>query len=76
SREANALRRQNWLDTQVGRTASMLVERDGLTGHAENFAALALAAPAAPGSIIPVRLTARDGDHMIATSMQAKDIAA
>ena len=75
-REANALRRQNWLDTQVGHTASMLVERDGLTGHAENFAALALAVPAAPGSIIPVRLTARDGDRIIATSMQAKDIAA
>lgn len=75
-RAANMLRRQRWLDTQVGRTASMLVERDGWTGHAENFAALALAAPAAPGTIISVRLTARDGDRMIATPTQAKDIAA
>ena len=75
-REANARRRQGWLDTQVGRTASMLVERDGLTGHAENFAAVTLTAPAAPGTIIDVRLTARDGDRMAATLTQIKDIAA
>ncbi|UKK83514.1 MiaB/RimO family radical SAM methylthiotransferase [Sphingopyxis sp. BSN-002] len=65
-REANAFRRQRWLDAQVGHTASMLVERDGLTGHAENFAALTLARPAGPGSIVRVRLTGRDGDRMIA----------
>ncbi|SEH14116.1 threonylcarbamoyladenosine tRNA methylthiotransferase MtaB [Sphingopyxis sp. YR583] len=75
-REANARRRQDWLDTQTGRTASMLVERDGVSGHAENFAAVTLTAPAAPGTIIDVRLTARDGDRMIATPTQAKDIAA
>ena len=75
-REANARRRQGWLDAQAGRTATMLVERDGLTGHAENFAAVTLAAPAAPGTIIDVRLTARDGDRMIATQIEAKDIAA
>ena len=75
-REANARRRQGWLDAQAGRTATMLVERDGLTGHAENFAAVALSAPAAPGSIIDVRLGARDGDRMIATQIEAKDIAA
>ena len=75
-REANARRRQAWLDTQLGRTAAMLVERDGITGHAENFAAVTLTAPAAPGTIIDVRLTARDGDRLVATPMQAKDIAA
>ena len=75
-REANARRRQDWLGTQIGRTASMLVERDGVSGHAENFAAVALTAPAAPGTIIDVRLSARDGDRMIATPTQAKDIAA
>jgi threonylcarbamoyladenosine tRNA methylthiotransferase MtaB len=75
-REANARRRQDWLGTQVGRTASMLVERDGVSGHAENFAAVALTAPAAPGTIIDVRLGARDGDRMIATPTRAKDIAA
>lgn len=75
-RDANARRRQDWLDTQIGGTASMLVERDGVSGHAENFAAVALTAPAAPGTIIDVRLNARDGDRMIATHTQAKDIAA
>ena len=75
-REANARRRQRWLDTQVGCTASLLVERDGRTGHAANFAAISLAAPAAPGTIIDVRLTARDGDRLIAITTQAKDIAA
>ncbi|HET6525229.1 MiaB/RimO family radical SAM methylthiotransferase [Sphingopyxis sp.] len=75
-REANARRRQGWLDTQVGRAASMLVERDGVSGHAENFAAVALTAPAAPGTIIDVRLGARDGDRMIATPTQIKDNAA
>jgi len=75
-REANARRRQDWLDTQIGGTASMLVERDGATGHAENFASLALTAPAAPGTLIDVRLIARDGDRMIATPIEAKDIAA
>ena len=65
-REANAFRRQRWLDAQVGRTASMLVERDGRTGHAENFAALTLTTPAEPGSIVPVRLLGRDGDRMLA----------
>jgi threonylcarbamoyladenosine tRNA methylthiotransferase MtaB len=75
-REAHARRRQDWLDRQVGRTASMLVERDGLTGHAENFAAVALSARAASGAIIDVRLTARDGDRMVAHSIEAKDMAA
>lgn len=70
-REANARRRAAWLDAQVGQTASMLVERDGLTGHAQNFAALALASSAEPGSIVPVRLTARDGDRLIAESIAA-----
>lgn len=65
-REANAQRRAAWLDAQVGGTASMLVERDGRTGHAENFAALTLTAPAEPGSIVPVRLIGRDGDRLLA----------
>ncbi|MBL9067919.1 MAG: radical SAM protein [Sphingopyxis sp.] len=75
-REANARRRHGWLDAQIGRPASMLVERDGLTGHAENFAALALTAPSAPGTILDVRLAARDGDRIVATPIEKKDIAA
>ena len=74
-REANARRRHIWLDDQMGTTASMLVERDGLTGHAENFAPLALAVRAAPGTVVAVQLMKRDGDRMIAVTID-KDIAA
>jgi threonylcarbamoyladenosine tRNA methylthiotransferase MtaB len=70
-RKANARRRHAWMDAQAGRTAAMLVERDGLTGHAENFAPLTLTAPAEPGTIARVRLTARDGDRMIAERLGA-----
>ena len=67
-REANARRRHAWLDAQVGTRATMLIERDGLTGHAENFAPLALTAAATPGSVMRVQLTKRDGDRLIAES--------
>ncbi len=70
-REANMRRRHAWLDAQAGTTASMLVERDGLSGHATNFAALALSAPAAAGMIIPVQIGAREGDRLIATEIAA-----
>jgi threonylcarbamoyladenosine tRNA methylthiotransferase MtaB len=63
-REANAQRRHAWLDRLTGSTTTMLVERDGRTGHAENFAALILTTPAEPGAIVPVRAGARDGDRM------------
>ena len=65
-REANARRRHLWMDEQVGKITNMLVERDGRTGHGENFVGLALAAPATPGSIVPVRIGARDGDRLAA----------
>lgn len=70
-RAANMRRRHAWLDAQLGQPAAMLVERDGLTGHAENFAALTLVAPAAAGTIIPVRIGARDGDRLTATEHAA-----
>jgi threonylcarbamoyladenosine tRNA methylthiotransferase MtaB len=65
-REANARRRHLWMDEQVGRMTKMLVERDGCSGHGENFASLMLDKPATPGSIMPVRIGARDGDRLAA----------
>jgi threonylcarbamoyladenosine tRNA methylthiotransferase MtaB len=44
----------------------MLVERDGRSGHGENFAGLMLDADAVPGSIVPVRIGGRDGDRLTA----------
>ncbi len=69
-REANARRRHRWLDAQRGDRTAMLVERDGVNGHAENFAALTLATPAEPGSIVPVRIGGRDGDRMQAIRIE------
>ena len=65
-REANARRRHLWMDEQVGRMTKMLVERDGRSGHGENFVGLMLDSDAAPGSIVPVRIGARDGDRLTA----------
>ncbi|MBU0824741.1 MAG: MiaB/RimO family radical SAM methylthiotransferase [Alphaproteobacteria bacterium] len=70
-REANMRRRHAWLDGQVGCTATMLIERDGVSGHAENFAALTLSAPAAAGTIIPVRIGARIDDRLTAMEITA-----
>lgn len=70
-RDANMRRRHAWMDAQAGRTTQMLVERDGLTGHGENFAALALTAPAEPGSVLGIRIGARDGERMIAERLDA-----
>ena len=70
-RAANMRLRHAWLDAQAGRTATMLVERDGLSGHAENFAALTLASPAAAGTIIPVRIGGRLDDRLTATEQAA-----
>ena len=70
-RAAKMRRRHAWLYAQLGGSATMLVERDGVTGHAENFAALTLAAPAASGSLIAVKLGSRDGDRLAATEQAA-----
>ena len=48
-------RRHAWLEALVGKTANMLVESDGDTGHADNFARVTLIAPADPRQIVRVR---------------------
>jgi threonylcarbamoyladenosine tRNA methylthiotransferase MtaB len=44
-REACAARQAQWLDTLIGTTQNVLIELDGRTGHAENFAKVELAVP-------------------------------
>lgn len=69
-RAAGAARRDRWLRRQVGADASVLVERNGRTGHAENFATVALAGPVRSdraGHILPVRIARVEGDHLIGT---------
>jgi threonylcarbamoyladenosine tRNA methylthiotransferase MtaB len=58
-RAAVADQRARWLNAQIGRTHKVLAERDG-TGHAENFARIALPPGATAGQIIaitPTRMT-------------------
>ncbi len=53
-----------YLDTLVGTTQQMLVELDGLSGHAPGFARIALDRAQPPGSIVDVRITQRQGDTL------------
>lgn len=60
-RAAAAARRSRWLDAMIGSTQHVLVESDGNTGHAPNFARVRIGG-SVPGAIVPVRITGRDGD--------------
>ena len=62
-REAASARRVRWLDTLVGSSQRILVENHG-KGHAGNMAPVAVAG-AARGQLLDVRVTGRDGDHLV-----------
>jgi len=65
-REASERRRMNWLKEQVGTVHSVLIELDGMSGHAENFARVRLAGgKAGANTIVPVRITAMEGDILV-----------
>ncbi len=66
-RGAVGVRRAAWLAGLVGTEQHVLVERDGISGHAENFAPVVLS-PAAPGSIVTVRIAASDGERLMETA--------
>ena len=67
-RNASAARKFVWLADQVGTKARVLVERNGISGHGENFAQVTLS-PSAPGSIQTVRITATTGETLIAEAL-------
>jgi threonylcarbamoyladenosine tRNA methylthiotransferase MtaB len=64
-RIVTAARKAKWLESLIGTTQSVLIELDGRTGHAENFARVALDVPLMSsnmrGTMIDVRITASDG---------------
>lgn len=64
-RAVGAAHRSAWLTSQVGALQSMLVERDGVSGHANNFARVRLTAPAPAGEVAQVRILGVDGDALI-----------
>ncbi|MFT3967844.1 MAG: tRNA (N(6)-L-threonylcarbamoyladenosine(37)-C(2))-methylthiotransferase MtaB [Sphingobium sp.] len=65
-RAACARQRRAWLAGQVGRRVEVLVERSGLSGHAEDFAPVRLSAPSEPGKIVTARVAGLEPDGLIA----------
>ena len=63
-REAAQRRKAAWLQEQIGTVRQVLVELDGVSGHAENFARVTLPG-SAPNKIVAVRITAVDGDNLV-----------
>jgi threonylcarbamoyladenosine tRNA methylthiotransferase MtaB len=66
-REATARRKTAWLQSLVGTTQNVLVERSGTRGHAENFAPISIRSPGTNevGKIVGVRIAAIEGDMLV-----------
>ncbi|WP_033926440.1 tRNA (N(6)-L-threonylcarbamoyladenosine(37)-C(2))-methylthiotransferase MtaB [Sphingomonas sp. 35-24ZXX] len=67
-RGAAQARAARWRQGLIGTHQNLLVERDGRTGHGENFVRIALPGPDAShiGKIVPVTITGQDGDTLTA----------
>lgn len=67
-RAAAQARAARWRAALVGTQQQLLVERDGRTGHGENFVRIALpeADPSLVGRIVPVTITGQSGDTLTA----------
>jgi threonylcarbamoyladenosine tRNA methylthiotransferase MtaB len=65
-RAACATQREAWLRSLIGTTQSVLVERSGVSGHAENFAPVRFATPQLPSTIVAARITGLEKDTLIA----------
>ncbi len=67
-RAANANRKSAWLTSLVGTEQTVLIERNGTSGHAENFAQITLPSTT-PGSIQTVRIAGSTGETLIAEAL-------
>lgn len=65
-RAACADRRAAWLAGLVGTTQSVLVERSGLAGHAENFAPVRFATPHTASTIVAATITGLEQGVLLA----------
>ena len=65
-RSACEAQRDSWLRSLIGTTQSVLVERDGTSGHAENFAPIRFETPQPPSSITRATITALENGVLIA----------
>lgn len=68
-RAAGAVQVRRYLDSQIGETAAVLVEKDaagGAEGRSSHFAQVRLDGPADTGALVSARIVARDNDVLIA----------
>ncbi len=71
-RSAAQARAARWRQSLIGSRQNLLVERDGRTGHGENFVRIALERdsdrpdPSHIGRIVPVTITGQNGDMLTA----------
>ena len=65
-RSACEAQRHTWLRGLIGAAQSVLVERNALSGHAENFAPVRFETPQAPASIISATITGLENGVLIA----------
>ena len=64
-RDAGDVALRRYLDSQIGRQRQVLTERGGI-GRTEQFTAVRLSAPVAPGAILDLTIMAHDGRQLIA----------
>ncbi|HKT78483.1 MAG TPA: MiaB/RimO family radical SAM methylthiotransferase, partial [Sphingobium sp.] len=65
-RAACEAQRQGWLEGLIGSAQSVLVERNGTSGHAENFAPVRFTRPQSPSSIVRATITGLENGALIA----------
>ena len=65
-RSACEAQRDSWLRSLIGTPQYGLVERNGTSGHAENFAPVRFETPQPPSSITPATITALENGVLIA----------
>ncbi|MEQ9326544.1 MAG: tRNA (N(6)-L-threonylcarbamoyladenosine(37)-C(2))-methylthiotransferase MtaB [Rhodospirillales bacterium] len=64
-RSAGEMAFRGWLDTKIGAEVDVLIEKDN-AGYSEDFAPVQMTGAAEPGAIMHARVTARDGDRLVA----------
>lgn len=64
-RAAGEAHRRDWLTSLVGTRQTLLVERDGQSGHADNFARIRLSRPTTAGAIITADIIGLDERGLI-----------
>jgi len=67
-RETAARAKTTWLKEQIGTVTDVLVELDGMSGHAENFARVKLP-ESIPNSIVATRIIGVEGDSLVGVSV-------